>query len=106
MNFEADLMRFCEEKKFSGVVTINKSGKSVLSKAFGYRDLSNRLLNNADTIFGIASGTKTFTASGIIKMIEQGSFDYSTPGERFSYSNGGYIHKMLDENRAGIRGIK
>jgi len=87
MNFETKLERFCKEKQFSGVITICKNGKQVLSKAFGFRDLSNKLLNNASTRFGIASGTKTFTALGIIKMIEQNFFEYSTP-----------VHEVLDKD--------
>jgi len=44
-------------------------------------------LNKVDTVFGIASGTKTFTALGIIKMIEQNLFDYSTT-----------VHEIFDKD--------
>jgi len=91
MKFKNSLERFCKKKEFSGVVTINKFGEQLISKAFGYRDQSNKLLNKVDTVFGIASGTKTFTALGIIKMIEQGFFDYSTT-----------IHKVFDKDLSFI----
>ncbi|MBN2443199.1 MAG: serine hydrolase [Spirochaetales bacterium] len=100
MDFNVKLERFCEIKKFSGVVTINRSGKQVISKAFGLRDLPNKLLNNSDTLFGIASGTKTFTALGIIKMIEQGYFDYSTTVYEILEKDVTFIH-----SRATIKNL-
>jgi len=107
MDFETNLERFCKEKQFSGVITVGKNGEQVLSKAFGFRDLSNKLLNNASTMFGIASGTKTFTALGIIKMIEQNFFDYSTPihevlGKDFSFIHAKATIKNLLCHTSGV----
>ena len=62
----------CIDLNFSDVVSILQGRKVLYNQAFGYRDLSNKLLNNTETRFGIASGTKTFTAIGIVKLIEQG----------------------------------
>lgn len=59
------------KQQFSGVVTIREGNTIIFEKAFGYRDISNHLKNNSQTRFGIASGTKLFTALGIGKLIDQ-----------------------------------
>lgn len=58
------------EQDFSGVVTIKKEDKIIYNKAFGYRDRANEIKNETTTAFGIASGTKIFTALGILKLVE------------------------------------
>lgn len=58
--------------KFSGILSIKKDDEILYSKAVGYRDRANEILNNVDTSFGIASGTKLFTALGILKLVEKG----------------------------------
>jgi len=73
-----------EEHAFSGVVTIihrnpADAGKTVVyEKATGYADRSNKLENTLATRFGIASGTKFFTALAIGKLIEAGKLSLST----------------------------
>ena len=50
------------EGEFSGVVSVFKGASPLYNRAFGYRDVKNKLPNTNSTIFGIASGTKIFTA--------------------------------------------
>lgn len=64
--------------QFSGVISIFYSDRIVYSNAFGYRDLNNKVVNQNDTRFGIASGTKLFTALGIGKLIDQGHLTLET----------------------------
>ncbi len=66
------------EMEFSGGVSIFKDNSTVFSKAFGYRDVKNRLPNTTDTIFGIASGTKLFTALGIGALVDRGVISLDT----------------------------
>jgi CubicO group peptidase (beta-lactamase class C family) len=66
------------ETGFSGVVSIFRNDSTEFSKAFGYRDMKNRLPNTTDTRFGIASGTKLFTALGIGVLIDQGRLSLNT----------------------------
>lgn len=63
---------------FSGVVSIKKQGKIIYEKASGYADRGNRVKNNIETKFGIASGTKLFTALAIGKLIDQGKISMET----------------------------
>ena len=58
------------KKKFSGVITLKRNAEILINKGYGFRDRANRILNHTDTAFGIASGTKVFTALGILKLVE------------------------------------
>ena len=66
------------DTEFSGVISIFKNSSALYTKAYGYRDIKNRLPNNTSTIFGIASGTKFFTALGIGVLIDQGLLSLDT----------------------------
>ena len=66
------------ETEFSGGIYVRRSGEILYQKAFGYADRSNKIPNTLDTRFGIASGTKFFTALAIGKLIEAGKLDFSS----------------------------
>ncbi|HMO58348.1 MAG TPA: serine hydrolase domain-containing protein [Roseiflexaceae bacterium] len=67
-----------EQHDFSGVVRIAQHGAVVYERAAGYADRSNRIANTPATRFGIASGTKCFTALAIGKLIEAGKLTFDT----------------------------
>lgn len=73
-----NLLQYIKKNQFSGVVTIEKSDKIIFEYAGGYRDMANQVPNANDTLFGIASGTKLFTALGIIKLIETGQLSFTS----------------------------
>jgi CubicO group peptidase (beta-lactamase class C family) len=66
------------ETEFSGVISIFKDSSALYTKAYGYRDIKNHLPNTTSTVFGIASGTKFFTALGIGVLIDQGLLSLDT----------------------------
>ena len=68
-------MRQLIPKDFSGVISIKQEGNTILEEAFGYADLPNKRPNKLDTIFVTASAGKVFTATGILKLIEQGKLN-------------------------------
>jgi CubicO group peptidase (beta-lactamase class C family) len=70
--------RAASETEFSGVISIFKDTTTVFNKAFGFRDIKNRLPNTTSTIFGIASGTKIFTALCIGVLVDQGLVSLGT----------------------------
>ncbi|MFN2220202.1 MAG: serine hydrolase, partial [Anaerolineae bacterium] len=72
------LERAASETEFSGVVSVFRGASTIYNKAYGYRDIKNRLPNTTSTIFGIASGTKIFTALGIGVLIDQGVLSLDT----------------------------
>lgn len=67
-----------EAHAFSGVVSIRHQGQTLYQRAAGYADRSNRIANKLDTRFGIASGTKLFTALAIGKLIAAQKLSLST----------------------------
>jgi CubicO group peptidase (beta-lactamase class C family) len=66
------------DTKFSGVIQVRRDGQTLYQKAFGYADRGNQNPNTLDTRFGIASGTKFFTALALGKLIEAGKLDFSS----------------------------
>lgn len=70
-NIKKELEIIMKENNFSGVVSIKKSGEILYEGAKGLRDRSNELPVELETKFGIASGTKLFTALGIAVLIEK-----------------------------------
>lgn len=51
---------------------INRDGEDLYTGMFGYRDLENKLTVDAQTIFGIASITKSFTSIAAMQLQEKG----------------------------------
>ena len=51
---------------------VNAAGEIQYENYFGYRDAENRLPITRDTIFGMASVTKSFTALSIMQMQQDG----------------------------------
>ena len=66
------------ESELSGVLSVFRGESTLYSEAFGYRDVKNRLPNTTGTLFGIASGTKVFTALGIGVLVDQGALALDT----------------------------
>jgi CubicO group peptidase (beta-lactamase class C family) len=76
------LIREIREKadavSFSGVISIFRAEEEIYNEAFGFADIANIRKNNVSTRFGIASGTKLFTALGIGTLIDQGRITLNT----------------------------
>jgi CubicO group peptidase (beta-lactamase class C family) len=67
-----------EEHAFSGVISVRQQGTLLYERAAGYADRSNKIENTLATRFGIASGTKFFTALAIGKLIEAQKLSFDT----------------------------
>jgi len=64
---------------FSGVVSIRTKDQVIMEHSSGYKDIANQLFNQTNTLFGLASGAKTFTAIAILKLQEQGKLNVQKP---------------------------
>lgn len=62
---------------FSGVILVSKKGEIILSKGYGWADRENKIPNSPSIVFNIGSVTKQFTASAILKLVEQGKIKTS-----------------------------
>jgi len=63
---------------FSGVVSVRERGEIVFEEAFGLANRSDEVPNSPATRFGLASGSKIFTAVAIGQLVQQGSLDFAT----------------------------
>ncbi|MTI95251.1 MAG: serine hydrolase [Firmicutes bacterium] len=61
-----------QEDNFSGVFSVQDAGGAIFEEASGSRNMGECLPNNPETRFGIASGTKIFTAVAVCMLIDQG----------------------------------
>ena len=79
------------DTQFSGVISIFRGDSTVFNKAFGYRDVRDKLHNTTSTRFGIASGTKLFTALGIGVLIDRGVISLDTTMNEIDKEYTGFI---------------
>jgi CubicO group peptidase (beta-lactamase class C family) len=62
---------YSKEYEFSGTILIAQGSTIILNKAFGMADYENNIPNTTQTAFEIASTTKQFTATAILKLQEK-----------------------------------
>jgi len=63
---------------------IVKDQKVLWAKGFGFADVENRIPATPDTLYHIASLTKTFAATLIMQLVEQGKLDLDEPVSHYS----------------------
>src|SRR5688572_25688317 len=64
--------KYANDAEFTGTILVSKGGKLLLKKGYGYSNAEKKIMNDASTIYNIASLTKTFTAALILKLHEEG----------------------------------
>jgi CubicO group peptidase (beta-lactamase class C family) len=71
--------------KIPGMSAVIVKDKEVLwAKGFGFADLENRIPATPETLYHIASLTKTFAATLIMQLVEQGQLDLDEPMSHYS----------------------
>ena len=74
------LLETCEKWNApGGAVAVLKDNNVVYSKGFGYRDVVNKFEWTTNTLFPIGSSTKSFTATAIAMMVEDGILEWDRP---------------------------
>ncbi len=63
---------------FAGVVRFERSGVVALDAAYGLADRGHGIAMTTDTQLGMASGSKTFTALVVMRLVEEGLLSLST----------------------------
>jgi CubicO group peptidase (beta-lactamase class C family) len=61
---------------FSGVVRVDRAGRTELAKAYGYADRAQEAPNQVDTLFATASGNKGLTALVVVALVERGALAF------------------------------
>jgi CubicO group peptidase (beta-lactamase class C family) len=67
----------------SVAIGVAKNGKLVFAKGYGYRNLDDKVPADADTMYGIGSNTKQFTAAAIMLLRDSGKLDVDAPVSRY-----------------------
>lgn len=68
-----------ERSGFSGVVRVDRSGRTELCSAYGFADRAHEVPNTVETVFAIASGSKSLTALAVMSLVERGTLELGTP---------------------------
>lgn len=78
-------------------------GELVHAGAFGTRDLATKAPVDADTVFRIASMTKSFTAVAILRLRDEGRLSLDDPAEKYVPELAGLAYPSVDSPRITIR---
>lgn len=79
-DFSGFIQHAMQDWKVPGAaVAIVKNGKVVLSQGYGFRDLTNHLPVTEQTLFPIASITKSFTVATLATLAAQGKLEWDKP---------------------------
>lgn len=74
----SQLEQHAQTQDFSGVVRVQRRGEVIVEFACGHSDRANERVNNLETRFAVASGTKALTALTIMSLVESGAFTLDT----------------------------
>ncbi len=102
-----DSLIMLEEKQgFHGVVLVEKDGKIVLSKGYGYANEETKFKFSPSTFVQIGSGVKDFTKVAIYQLVENGKLKLNDPLSKFMPGLTGNKQQILVqhllEHKAGI----
>ncbi|WP_321473176.1 serine hydrolase [uncultured Paludibaculum sp.] len=79
-NLDAAVERTLKEFNVPGIaVGVVKDGQLVLAKGYGVRKLGDVAPVTPDTLFGIASNTKAFTAASLAMLVDEGKVRWDDP---------------------------
>ena len=83
--FEKLTQEIMEENKARGIAVraFRKSGEIIYEKYFGFKNEEKKELIDENTIFGIASITKSFVALSILQLLEQGKLSLEDPISKY-----------------------
>jgi CubicO group peptidase (beta-lactamase class C family) len=79
-DLDAYIVRTMQTYEVPGIaVAIVKDGKVVLQKGYGVRKLGEPAPVDANTLFGIGSNTKAFTAAALATLVDEGKISWDDP---------------------------
>jgi len=82
--FDAYVAKLMKTFEVPGMaVAVVKDGQVVLAKGYGVRKLGEPAPVDAQTLFGIASNTKVFTAAALGLLVEEGKLEWDGPVTRY-----------------------
>lgn len=73
------LDKLSDNEKFMANVAVSKDGEIIYQKAIGYADVEQQIAADIQTIYKIGSISKTFTATMVLKAVEENKLQLSQP---------------------------
>ncbi|MET0237455.1 MAG: serine hydrolase domain-containing protein [Kibdelosporangium sp.] len=77
--YERVLSDLAAQDKFAGTVLLTHRGKPVFTRSYGMANRERGIPNSTDTVFGLASVSKIFTAVAIGQLAQQGRLGFHEP---------------------------
>ena len=74
-NYATYVQPFVQTNNFSGAVLIERDGRPVFERAFGFADGARALQNTMDTQFHVASVSMQYTAAAVLRLADSGAID-------------------------------
>jgi CubicO group peptidase (beta-lactamase class C family) len=101
---DAVFARFAQSSRVPGIAYgVLIDGQLVHTGNIGMRDRANRSPVTSDTVFRIASMTKSFTALCILKLRDEGKLSLDDPAERYVPELAGLKYPTADSPKLTIR---
>lgn len=98
-SIDTAIQRIMNENQVVGIsVAVVKKDNIIFSKAYGYKDLENKQPLSASDLFRIASISKSFSATAIMQLVEQGKIDLDQDVSEligFKIRNPKFVDKMI-----------
>ncbi|MFZ5826605.1 MAG: serine hydrolase [Bacillota bacterium] len=111
----SQVARFMDRSQIPGMaVGVAREGQPLLVEGFGWRNREADLPVTPDTVFGVASVTKSFTALAIMQLADRGSLSVDDPVSRWlpefrgpnsDWIRGMTIHHFLSHT-SGLPGMR
>jgi CubicO group peptidase (beta-lactamase class C family) len=100
---DARVPHFLESSHVPGAsVALIQRGQVVWAKGYGQADLHRSLPVTTETVFQAASISKSVTAWGVMKLVEEGRLDLDAPAERY-LARWRFPSSKFDSNQVTIR---
>ncbi|QGQ99465.1 class A beta-lactamase-related serine hydrolase [Paenibacillus psychroresistens] len=78
-SIELFMQQYMELWPFAGSIRVVQQGEVIYNQAFGMACLELEVPNTTDTLFGLASVSKQFTAFAVMQLYDQGLIDIDQP---------------------------
>jgi len=108
---DALVRSFISEHHMPGLsLAVVQDGRVVLAEGYGLADIENSVQAGADTVYRIASLSKSITASAAMKLVEAGKIDLDAPIQKycpaFPQKQWPITTRELLSHQSGIRGYR
>ncbi|MGN9844532.1 serine hydrolase domain-containing protein [Nonomuraea sp. H19] len=75
-SFDRYVKELADKDEFSGTVVIAYRGRHVLARAYGWADKESKVPNKIDTVYALASTSKSFTGLAVVQLVQQGKLKF------------------------------